>query len=184
MAFDLREGLDFGDIDLTPPEQVIQAILDQVNREPRGLVEGSLEPYDGLLEEPAPYPPLFSACDVTNKAAAAARKALGRCGDETHTFLCSVFTPACSSYRFRVLFVRYGLASWPARLYVEAGVAYSAFANVPRSSIVCRTREELEETMVSIFTSQRMLDEMQYLIRVHQSALAGEVARKAEQPSS
>lgn len=168
----IREKLDFSDIDLTPPEKVITDILEQLSEETNGLVLGKIMPYSGhvLSYKQAGLSSLnlFGNSDKEVNI----QTELGKIGQDTHKFECYLYTPEYDKYKYRVCFVKYDTSNYPVNVILEESIAKSVFAGRSEYILQCNTREELEDLIFKIFTSKKLISVMQELIRINQSKKA------------
>lgn len=164
----LTEKLDFNEIDLTAPDKVIEEIIAQLPEETNGVVLGEISSYNGpvmsyTMKGLSEMSLAFGTehVDIQTK--------LGELGKETHKFECYLYTPVYDKYKYRVFFVKYGIANYPVNLIIEQSVADSISAFGNDCVLTCNTREELETLVVKILTSKRTVAVMQELIRISQA---------------
>ena len=170
---DIRGKLDFTEIDLTAPEKVIDNFFDELSNETQGIVLGRIQPYDGHIESYtrrgwASSISLAVAIDSADKVIDIQEK-LGASGEIDHKFECYIYTPAYEHYKYRVFFLKYGVSNYPTKIVLEQSVAESI--SIGNSSYVynCNNRNELEELLIAIFSSKRLISIMQEIIRIYQS---------------
>ena len=96
------------------------------------------------------------------------QKKLGKIGQETHKFECYLYTPEYDKYKYRVFFAKYGVSNYPVDIILEESVSES-IARASNYIYTCNTREELENLVLMIFSSKRMIAVMQELIRINQA---------------
>lgn len=170
---DIRGKLDFTEIDLTAPEKVIDNFFDELSNETQGIVLGRIQPYDGHIESYtrrgwASSISLAVAIDSADKVIDIQDK-LGASGEIDHKFECYIYTPVYEHYKYRVFFLKYGVSNYPTKIVLEQSVAESI--SIGNSSYVynCNNRNELEELLIAIFSSKRLISIMQEIIRIYQS---------------
>lgn len=165
--------LDFNDIDLTAPEVVTEEILQQLSIQTKGIIMGTIKKYDGPIQ--SYIKPGFSFADVLGQADKEIniQKELGAKGQERKNFECYIYTPAYDHYKFRVFFIQHGLSNYPVKLVLEESVAKSIssfYSNDPSDyTIESENRNQFERLLGRIFTSNRLIDIMQELIRINQT---------------
>lgn len=167
----IGEKLDFNDIDLTAPEKVIAEILAQLSEETRGIVLGKIESYDGHVMSYT-KPGLSSLALAIGTAAEKEvniQESLGRIGQEIHKFECFLSTPKYEKYKYRLFFIKYEVANYPVNIILEESVAKSLSDYTSGYVFKCNTRDELEELLIKIFTSKKVIDIMQEIVRIHQA---------------
>ena len=153
----LSGKLDFTDIDLTAPEVVINELLEELPAETNGLICGKIQSYSGhvMSYKTRGISSLALALETTSDRDVDIQNDLGKMGTEIHKFECYLYTPEYESYRYRMFFVKYNVSNYP----VTSG----------EYIYTCDTRNELEELVVNVLTSKRIITVMQELIRVNQS---------------
>ena len=101
------------------------------------------------------------------------QKKLGKEGEIERKFECYLYTSRYSKYKYRLFFVKYGIASYPVRFTLEESIAQS-IKEGNSYIITCNNREEIEELLLKILYSKKVIGIMQELIRVYQSDLCQE----------
>ena len=170
IKLNLNEKLDFSDIDLTAPDRVINELLAQLPEETNGLVNGKIQEYSGYVMS-------YTERGLSSIAAAigaADRKVdiqddLGEIGTQTYKFECYLYTPEYEKYRYRMFFIKYNISHYPVTVVLEDSVARSVLGANGGYVCACNTRTELEDLVVRILTSKRIVAVMQELIRVNQA---------------
>ena len=169
----ITEKLDFNDIDLTAPEKVIEEVLTQVSEETNGIVLGKIASYSGHVMS-------YTQTGLSSIAAAIGsmdkeidiQKDLGKIGQESHKFECYLYTPEYEKYKYRVFFVKYDVANYPVSVILEESVARSVAGTNTGYIFTCNTKDELEDLIIKIFTSKKLISVMQELVRINQSKKA------------
>ena len=171
----ISERLDFNDIDLTAPEEVISEILSQLSEETKGIICGNVAAYSGHVFSYTKHG--FSSITAALGAGTVDREIdiqddLGKIGQDTHKFECFLYTPEYDKYKYRVFFVKYDTSNYPVNIILEESIARSISTGSSGYVISCATREELEELIYKIFNSKKLISVMQELIRINQSKRA------------
>ena len=168
--FSFSERLDFSDIDLTAPDQVIEEILSQLPDETNNIIMGKIQPYNGPVSsyKMIKFSGMDKALEETNRTVDI-QNDLGEIGQETHKFECFLYTPEYDKYKYRVFFVKYDIANYPVDIILDESVARSISGVRPGYICTCNTREELETLVYNIFNSKRLIAVMQELIRINQT---------------
>ena len=169
----ITEKLDFNDIDLTAPEKVIEEVLTQVSEETNGIVLGKIASYSGHVMS-------YTQTGLSSIAVAIGsidkeidiQKDLGKIGQESHKFECYLYTPEYEKYKYRVFFVKYDVANYPVNVILEESVARSVSGTNSGYIFTCNTKDELEDLIIKIFTSKKLISVMQELVRINQSKKA------------
>lgn len=167
----LNEKLDFVEIDLTAPETVIDTLLKQLPVETNDLICGKIQPYSGPIMS---YTKRSTISSITAELGTANREVdiqedLGKIGTETYKFECYLYTPEYEKYRYRMFFLKYNISNYPATIVLEESIAKSILARSYKYIYTCDNRDELEELIINILTSKRIIAVMQELIRVNQA---------------
>lgn len=163
------EKLDFSDIDLTPPEEVVTNVLSQLPKATHQIVLGKVEPYGGEVFSYTKERFAGLAHALGTSEEVDIQDSLGRIGEETHKFECYLYTPAYEKYKYRVFFMKYGTANYPVTITLEESIAKSISEENLNYIFICTTKERLENLLVQVFNSKRIIEVMQELIRINQS---------------
>lgn len=164
--------LDYTDIDLTAPDIVINEVLEELPVETKGLICGKIQPYNGHImsyTKSSGMASLAFALGTAQDKEVDIQDDLGKIGTETHKFECYLFTPEYEKYRYRMFFVKYNVSNYPVTVVLEESIAKSISRTNSGYIYTCNTRDELEELVVNILTSKRIVTVMQELIRVNQA---------------
>lgn len=178
----LGEKLDFTDIDLTAPDIVINELLEQLPIETDGLICGKIQPYDGHIMsyiKKSGMASLAATLGTVQEKEVDIQSQLGEIGTETHKFECYLYTPEYETYRYRMFFTKYDVSTYPATVVLEESIAKSISGTNSGYIYTCNTRDELEELIVSVLTSKRIIKVMQELIRVNQAKKISEKKEEA-----
>lgn len=167
--FDISEKLDFSEVDLTAPNLVVEELLLQLAEQTDGIVVGKIEAYDGIIES-------YTTKSFSALAEALSPKEvihdiqndLGETGKENKKFECYIYTPIYEHYKFRVFFMKYNISCYPVKLVIEKSV-FQSITNGSSYVIECNNRQELEEFLIRIFNSDRLISIMQELIWINQA---------------
>ena len=167
----LNGKLDFADIDLTAPDIVINELLEQLPDETNGLICGKIQSYSGHVMSYTRngISTIALALGNTTDREIDIQEDLGKIGTETHKYECYLYTPEYEKYRYRMFFVKYNLSNYPVTVVLEESIANSISGTNGGYIYTCNTRVELEELIVNVLTSKRIITVMQELIRVNQA---------------
>ena len=172
----IKDKLDFSEIDLTPPNVVVEEILSSLPSITNGMVMGKVEPYEGHVESYTTtervYSPLTGLKEMLSTRDEVRRvdiqNDLGKQGEDLKSFECYLYTPEYEGYRYRLFFMRYGLAKYPVQLTLEESIAKSITSLNSRYIVNVNNRGEVENLINLIFTSQKVVSVIQELIRISQ----------------
>lgn len=186
----LKDKLDLSEIDLTPPDEIVKNFLSELPDITKNMVIGKLETYKGHVETYTTteliYPPrtinqmLSDMCPkhATDKEPREPKEVvkrvdiqndLGKQGEKYRDFECFLQTPQYEKYKYRLFFMRYGLAKYPVQFTLEESIANSISSLNSRYIVKKNNRAEVESLMSSIFSSPKVVNVIQELIRISQS---------------
>ena len=177
----LEGKLDFSDIDLTAPDIVINNLLEQLPVETNGLICGKIQSYSGHIMSyirKTGISSLAVSLGTVQEKEVDIQNELGKNGTEIKKFECYLYTPEYEKYHYRMFFVKYDISNYPATVVLEESIAKSISGTNKGYIYTCNTRDELEELIVNVLTSKRIINVMQELIRINQ---AKKVTEKKEE---
>lgn len=162
--------LDFSDIDLTAPNKVVEEIIAQLPSATNDIIHGTIVEYSGHITSytKAGWSALSAALGTVDTKVDI-QTTLGKSGEEDHKYELYLHTPLHKHYKFRILYLQYGIANYPVKVVLEQNVANDVYDESNASYIVsCDNRDELEELIYSILNSKKIIKVMQELIRINQ----------------
>ena len=169
-VFDFEDKLDFNDIDLTAPNDVIKHLADQLESETNGIILGKIESYSGHVV--SYIKPGLSGLAValgTAETKVDIQTTLGKQGEEIKKFEFYITTPLYSKYKYRICYLQHGIGNYPVKIVLEQNVANEVFSESSANYIIqCQTPDELENIIVKAIYSKTVLSVMQELIRINQ----------------
>lgn len=166
----LSGKLDFSDIDLTAPNKVVEEIVAQLAYATNDIIHGAIVEYNGHITSYTKAGwSAISAALGTIDTKVDIQTTLGKSGEEEHKYELYLHTPLHKHYKFRILYLQYGIANYPVKVVLEQNVANDVYDESNASYIVtCDNRDELEELIYSILNSKKIIRVMQELIRINQ----------------
>lgn len=166
----LSGKLDFSDIDLTAPNKVVEEIVAQLAHATNDIIHGAIVEYSGHITSYTKAGwSAISAALGTIDTKVDIQTTLGKSGEEEHKYELYLHTPLHKHYKFRILYLQYGIANYPVKVVLEQNVANDVYDESNASYIVtCDNRDELEELIYSILNSKKIIRVMQELIRINQ----------------
>ena len=166
----IKEQLDFSEIDLTPPNEVIEQILSELPSITNNIVLGKLDPYSGRVESYTSIErsALAVMMNVKEEKFVDIQKDLGKLGEEIKKYECVLYTPIYDKYKYRIFFIKYGIAKYPVRFVLEESIANSIESLNSRCIVDCKNRAEVENLMNRIMSSKKLISIIQELIRINQ----------------
>lgn len=164
---ELKDKLNFLEIDLTDPCVVVNEILSQLPDQTDDIILGKIERYSGPVEtytkKRANLAALVSGTSGDEEVDI--QRHLGRFGISDYKYECYIYPRVFEHFRFRLFLMQHSDANYPVRLVIEETVAKSSLGY---TETYCATRDDFENTVVKILTSKRTVQLLQEMIRVHQ----------------
>ena len=163
--------LDFSEIDLTEPSLVISKILEELPTATHGIISGTIAKYNGPVvsyDEPS-LDTSLAIHTVINGRHFDIQEDLGIFGECDKKYECYLYTSSYEKYKYRMFFLQYGIANYPARFTLEEDIARSIKGNDASYIITCKNRKDVEDLLKNILFSKRVVNVMQELIRIHQA---------------
>lgn len=179
---DLTGKLDYGHMDLTAPNIVVEEILAQLPEQTNGIVYGGIADYSGPIESytrPAPFSGFAEA--LGRREEVDIQTDLGATGQKKRKFECFLYTKTYDHYKFRLFFMEYNISNYPVKLVLEESIAFSATQSRASYTQNCSNRDELEELLFRILTCKKTITIMQEIIRIDQIKKAEKEASKADE---
>lgn len=179
----LSDMLDFSDIDLTAPNKVVEEILAQLPGDTQNIIAGSIVEYDGhVTSYTTTRTSLAEAIGtITTEKRVDIQDSLGKQGEENKKYECFLYTSRYTSYKYRMFFMKYGIANYPVQFTLEESISRSIQGYNSNYIVICNKREEVEDLVIKILTSKKVLGVMQELIRIHQTKKVGEFTEAQEE---
>ena len=175
--FNISDMLDFSDIDLTAPDKVIDEYLTILSEQTHNIICGRISIYDGpVTSYTTRRMELIGALeDITKGKHVDIQDSLGKIGEKDKYFECYLYTSNFTNYRYRLFFMKYGIANYPVQFTLEESIAKSIQGTDHNYIVTCNNREEVEALIIKILKSRKVLNVMQELIRINQ-------VKKTEEP--
>lgn len=167
---DFSNLLDFSETDLTAPEKVVEGFISDLPSVTNDIISGKIEPYSGHVFS-------YTEQGIASMAIALGTKgkrvdiqdSLGASGETVNKFECYIYTPVYKYYKYRLFFMRYGVANYPVTLVLEESISRSISPSSSTYIYECENKNELEQLILDIFTSKRVIGVMQEIINIYQS---------------
>ena len=173
--------LDFTEMDMTAPNKVVEEILQQLPEDTNNIVHGRIVEYTGHVTSYTTANPSLILGEALTSIGTEKRidiqDSLGKLGETEEKFECYLYTSSYDEFKYRMFFMRYGVAIYPVRFTLEESIARSIQGSNSNYIVSCNNREEVEELVYKILTSKKILGVMQELIRIHQA----QVIEKSEE---
>lgn len=177
--------LDFSEIDLTAPDKVVEDILKQIPEVTNNIVFGQIDEYNGHVTsyKTARTSLAETLGTITTETHVDIQKSLGKQGEEENKFECYLYTSIYEDYKYRMFFMKYGIAHYPVQFTLEESIARSIQGTNSNYIVTCNNREEVEELILKILTSKKILSVMQELIRIYQAKKSEETGEMVDAPA-
>lgn len=145
-------------------------ILEQLPEDTQNIIWGRIVAYDGHVTSYTSIKTSLAEAigTITTEKRIDIQDSLGKCGEEEKKFECFLYTSGYEKYRYRMFFMKYGTAHYPVQFTLEESIAENIGLNGKYIQI-CNSRNEVEDLIVKILTSKKVLRVMQELIRIHQA---------------
>ena len=177
--------LNFSEIDLTAPDKVIEEILAQLPEDTQNIIFGSIVKYDGhVTSYTKTNISLVEALgQVSTEKRVDIQNSLGKQGEEEKKFECFLYTSGYTKYKYRMFFMKYGIANYPVQFTLEESISRSVQGPNSNYIVTCNKRDEVEDLILKILTSKKVLGVMQELIRIYQAKKSEESAEVVYTPA-
>lgn len=170
--FDFTGILDFDEIDLTAPDMVIQEISKELSASTQNIITASIAPYSKHIfshTESSGFASVAIALGTATSKTVDIQDSLGKIGEDAKKFEFFLSTPSNNKYRYRLFFLQYGIANYPVTVVLEQSIADSISGRRNSEYVIdCNNRNELEDLVMRVLTSKRVVKVMQELIRINQ----------------
>lgn len=163
----ISDKLDFSDTDLTPPNRVVSEYLNKLPGLTKDMVHGEIKAYDGQIVSYKTRG-FAAALSALQDSEVDIQNELGVIGNKEYKFECYIYTPTAEDYKYRLFFLQYNTSIYPATIVLEESIAECVLKHGGYIT-KCTKREQLEDFIVNIFNSSRVVEVMQELIRIHKS---------------
>lgn len=148
-------------LDKYPPNIVIEESLKQIEEATKGYVIGHIAKYDGtitLYTKPSRLSTLISGekfVDIQNE--------LEEQEKEQNKFEVFLTVKGLEYYKYRMMFVEYGMISYPASIIMEEELAVE-YCGIRKTSFVINSMNEFKNMIDSVINFDRMILLIQNLI--------------------
>lgn len=151
------------------PKNILEEQCTYLNKMTNEIIIGRVEEYSGNIDSyiiPGFSDALKPLNDIFTEKKVNIQSALGEMGERQFTyefFLTSRVTP---DYKFRVLFMQYGIMGYPVKIVLEEGIADEIDAEHGYIYSV-QSQEEYEEVLGKVLNSTRITDIVTRLIQMY-----------------
>lgn len=168
---DLSSKLVFNEEDLTSPKIVVENLISQIKDQTNGMVFGKIDNYEGVIDSyivPSTLVKLSSLLgNETEKVDV--QEELGELNKETQKFEVFLCTPVYKQYKYRICFIEFGISYYPVKVVLEQNIADEINKEGKKNSYIysCANRSELEELIVRIIYSKKVISVMQEIMKIY-----------------
>lgn len=163
--------LDFSEIDLTAPDKVVNEILKQIPEATNDIVFGQIDEYGGNVTSYRTIQTSLAETlgSITKEKYVDIQENLGKRGEKENKFECYLYTSIYKDYKYRMFFMKYGIAHYPVQFTLEESIAKDIKGLNSHYIVTCKNREEVEDLIISILNSKKIIGVMQELIYIYQA---------------
>ena len=178
--FELEGKLNFDNIEITSPDEVISEMGKQLTEATKGFIKGVVREYDGSIES---YDQLSVFASIAASLGTAVvrndiQEKLGPINYKSSKFEFFLVAPKLDSYKYRILFFEYGIGNYPVKLVLEQGIADEIFGEDANYVIEYATKDALENLICNILKSKKVIRVMQDLINATHRIIKLDVEKK------
>lgn len=166
MGYNLKTDYDFSAVNAVMPDVVMSDICNEVNKITKGFVAANVRKYDGKIESYDTIGAMAAlAASLQTSMRINIQDKLGAIEETSFKYEMYLTATQIENYKYRVLFIGYGIAGYPAKVVLEQDIA-DELNNKEDSGYIYTvdSKAELEELLVSIFNSKTIQKIIQNLI--------------------
>ena len=156
-----KDIFNFELLDKYPPNIVIGESLKQIEEATRGYVIGHIAQYDGAVTL-STISSRLSELTLGEKSADIQNE-LGEQKKEQNKFEVFLTVKGLEYYKYRIMFVEYGMISYPVSIVMEEELAVE-YCGKRKTGFVINSMNELKNMLDSVINSDRMILLIQNLI--------------------
>lgn len=162
---DIADKLNFSDVDLVPPDEVVRSFMNQLDEVTNHYVIGVVEPYSGHIVSYKTGGIAALSTVISGAKEHDIQDDLGLRGYGNLSFECYLAAPQLEDYKFRICFFEYGIGGYPVKFVIEQGIA-DEINKRPNSQYIFKVsnRAELEELLNRIISVKKMIEIIQGII--------------------
>ena len=166
MGYDLRTDYDFSATNSITPDIVMKDICNELEKVTKGFVTANVCEYEGKIES---YDTLGAMAALATTLQATMRvdiqDKLGAIGEANFKYELYLSASQIENYKYRVLFIGYGIAGYPVKVVVEQDIADELNDRENSGYIyTVESKDEFKKLLISILNSKTMQKVIQNLI--------------------
>lgn len=164
-------------LDLTPPDEILKSLCDEIREETDGEIEGVVLPYGGRMKS---YTRKGGMLGYTQDEEVNIQDSLGAVGNKISRFEFCLATPIYKDFRYRLMLVEYDLAVYPATVVLEEDISDQIQEITGYDyEVECNSREEFENLAVAAIKTKKVRQMMQQLLKIAENQRIQAVKKKA-----
>lgn len=163
---DFKDKLNFSDVDMIPPENIVKEVADKIEAITDGYIKAVVQPYDGHIQSYVRDTNPFAGLTMglgSKKEEYDIQNDLGKRGYKYSKYEVYLTATSLPNYKYRVFFFGYGIGGYPVTVVIEQGIAEEAKGKY-QDTFTIKNRADLTELVEKVFTTQRTINVMQGLI--------------------
>ncbi len=174
MGFDFNKDFDFDSGLNEAPENVFSSICKQISEATLGMVNGNLKEYEGPIESYMETPTIEAiTLDLNQFVEKDIQNDLGEVkGEISIKYEFYLTASQLKNYKYRILFLEYGINGYPVEVVLEQGIADEINAEENSDYIYeIKDKEGLECFAYQVINSKKIQTIIQELITLSQRKL-------------
>ena len=164
-------------LDLTPPDEILKSLCDEIREETDGEIEGVVLPYGGRMKS---YTRKGGMLGYTQDEEVNIQDSLGAVGNKISRFEFCLATPIYKDFRYRLMLVEYDLAVYPATVVLESDIANQLPQYGNGYIYSFKSRKDFQIFLVDVINSDKAVTILQQLINLAGNAMHLEMNEEAE----
>lgn len=164
-------------MDLTPPDEILKSLCDEIREETDGEIEGVVLPYGGRMKS---YTRKGGMLGYTQDEEVNIQDSLGAVGNKISRFEFCLATPIYKDFRYRLMLVEYDLAVYPATVVLEEDISDQIQEITGYDyEVECNSREEFENLAIAAIKTKKVRQMMQQLLKIAENQQIQAAKKKA-----
>lgn len=166
MVYNLKTDYDFSVVDSVMPDIVMSNICNELEKITKGFVVANVRKYDGKIESYDTMGAMAAlAASLQTSMRVDIQDKLGVIEETSFKYEMYLTANQIENYKYRVMFVGYGIAGYPVKVVLEQDIA-DELNNKEDSGYIYTidSKIEFEELLVNVFNSKTMQKIIQNLI--------------------
>lgn len=173
----LKEKIKSEKMDLTPPDEILKSLCDEIREETDGEIEGVVLPYGGRMKS---YTRKGGMLGYTQDEEVNIQDSLGAVGNKISRFEFCLATPIYKDFRYRLMLVEYDLAVYPATVVLEEDISDQIQEITGYDyEVECNSREEFENLAIAAIKTKKVRQMMQQLLKIAENQRIQAAKKKA-----